>query len=67
MALPLTLEEALSKILSPRVGNPQNLDIAVWIGLFKAILDMKRLPHGKATFAGDNDQALGSLDRSELR
>lgn len=48
-------------------GNPQSLDITVWMGLFKAILDMKRLPHGKATFAEGNDQALGSLDRGGVR
>lgn len=48
-------------------SHTQNLDIAAWIELFKAILGMERLLHGKVTFTGSNDWALGSLGRGEVR
>jgi len=38
-------------------GHPQNLDIAAWIELFKAILGTERLLHGKVTFTGGNERA----------
>jgi len=50
--------------LVPTGSHPQNLDITLGVEGFEAISQVLGLPHGKATFAGGDDEALGSSRES---